>query len=135
MSVEEALYEAAVALVQARYPHGWGGAAAMRTRKGAILTSVAPDVIVAATELYIETGAICEAHKLNDPVTHSICVVRDDEHAAFKVLAPCGVCQERLFFWGEDVRAAVSTPDGALLFKPLKELQPYHWAKAYPDGF
>lgn len=131
MDIEQQLYQSAIELIEDRYPSGWGGAAAMYTESGQILTSVAPDVIVASTELCIETGAILEAHKLNTRVTHTICVVRDDGNAPFTILTPCGVCQERLFYWGEEVRAAVTTPSGELQYKTLKEIQPYHWYKAY----
>lgn len=75
MHIEQSLYNAAVELVKTRYPTEWGGAAAMYTEDGQILTSVAPEVINASTELCIETGAILEAHKLNTKVTHTICVV------------------------------------------------------------
>ncbi|AVR00913.1 cytidine deaminase [Oceanobacillus iheyensis] len=131
MDIEQQLYQSAIELIEDRYPSGWGGAAAMYTESGQILTSVSPDVIVASTELCIETGAILEAHKLNTRVTHTICVVREDENAPFTILTPCGVCQERLFYWGEEVRAAVTTPSGELQYKTLKEIQPYHWYKAY----
>lgn len=131
--MEQELYDSAVALIQKRYPSGWGGAAAMRTKGGRILTSTAPGVLIDQASLCIETGAILEAHKLNDPVTHTVCVVRDDEKSDFKVLTPCGICQERLFYWGEDVKAAVSTINGKLDFKKLKEIQPYHWSKAYKN--
>ena len=103
----------------------------MATENHGILTSVAPEVINASTELCIETGAILEAHKLNANITHSICVVRDSEQDGFKVLTPCGVCQERLFYWGSIVKAAVYTPDGSLHYKTLAEIQPYHWYNAY----
>lgn len=43
----------------------------MYTEDGKILTSVAPEVINAGTELCIETGAILEAHKLNTKITHT----------------------------------------------------------------
>ena len=75
---------------------------------------------------------MCDAHKYNKRVTHCICVVRDDETSPFKVLSPCGVCQERLRFWGEDVKVGVTTTDNLLTFVHLKELQPYHWTRAYP---
>ncbi|UOY89442.1 cytidine deaminase [Bacillus glycinifermentans] len=133
MNVEQTLYAAAVELINTRYPSGWGGAAAMYTEDGKILTSVAPEVINASTELCIETGAILEAHKLGTRITHSICVVRDDEHSGYKVLTPCGVCQERLFYWGPEVKAAVTVPDGGLVFKALKEIQPFHWSAAYQE--
>ncbi|WP_433747748.1 cytidine deaminase [Falsibacillus pallidus] len=133
MDIEQNLYQAAKELIVKRYPTGWGGAAAMYTNNGEILTSVAPDVINASTELCIETGAILEAHKFNTKITHSLCVVRDDTNEEFKVLTPCGVCQERLIYWGSDVKVAVSSNDEPLLFKTLEEVQPYHWSKAYKD--
>ncbi|RWZ58594.1 cytidine deaminase [Halobacillus fulvus] len=135
MNIEQQLFEEAVQLIENRYPSGWGGAAAMYTNDGTILTSVAPEVINASTELCIETGAILEAHKLNTKVTYSICVVRDDEEKPFKVLTPCGVCQERLFYWGGDVKVAVTTSgeNDPLMFKTLEDIQPYHWTRAYPD--
>ncbi|MBG9982018.1 cytidine deaminase [Aerococcaceae bacterium DSM 111020] len=131
MNIEEKLYQVATDLVKTRYPSGWGGAAAMFTNDGNILTSVAPEVINASTELCIETGAILEAHKLNTKVTHTICVVRENENANFTVLTPCGVCQERLYYWGENVKAAVTNEGGNLEYRELKEIQPYHWYKAY----
>lgn len=131
MTIEHRLYDAAVDLITRRYPDGWGEAAALYTTGGRILTSVAPEVLVASTELCMETGAICEAHKLAEGVTHSLCVVRDDSHMPFKILSPCGVCQERLWFWGDEVQVAISSNDEQLLFKPLKDIQPYHWSRAY----
>lgn len=117
MDIEQKLYQAAIELIEERYPSGWGGAAAMLTEDGQILTSVSPEVINASTELCIETGAILEAHKLNKKVTHSICVVREDENAEFMILSPCDVCQERLFYWGGDVKAAVTNPDSKIELK------------------
>lgn len=134
LDIEQKLYQAAKELIEKRYPTGWGGAAAMYTNDGEILTSVSPEVINASTELCIETGAILEAHKFNTKITHSICVVRDAENEDFKVLTPCGVCQERLFYWGRDVKVAVySNDEKPFLFKTLEEVQPYHWSKAYKD--
>jgi len=133
MTIEQRLFEAATDLIKSRYPNGWGGAAAMATDDGQILTSVAPEVMNASTELCIETGAILEAHKLNCRITHTMCVVRDDEQAPFKILTPCGVCQERLNYFGPDVLAAVTNSEQVLLFKSLQQLQPYHWSNAYPS--
>ena len=131
MNIEEQLYHAANELLNTRYPTGWGGAAALALEDGTILTSVAPEVINASTELCIETGAILEAHKWNKRVTHSICLARENEGARPKVLTPCGVCQERLFYWGEEVRVAVTKAESDLEFKALSIVQPYHWRKAY----
>ena len=131
MNVEKSLYEQAVEFIKMRYPTGWGGAAVLHTEDGRDLISVAPDVLNASTELCIETGAICEAHKFNAKVTHCICVVREDENSHFKVLSPCGICQERLRYWGESVRVGVTTDNGELKFVELKELMPYYWGNAY----
>lgn len=133
MTIEKQLYEEAVKFIQHRYPKGWGGAAAMYSKQGQIYISVAPEIINAGTALCIETGAILEAHKNEDVITHSICVVRDDEHSEFKILTPCGICQERLRYWGGDVKVAVTNPDSKLIYKPIKKLQPYHWSEAYDD--
>ncbi|MBX0358398.1 cytidine deaminase [Halobacillus sp. Nhm2S1] len=133
MNRERDLYEEAKALIQHRYPSGWGGAAALRLEGGTILTSVAPDVINDAVNLCMETGAILEAHKRNMKVTHSLCIARDDESSSFKVLSPCGVCQERLFYWGDEVKVAVTHPGDELMFKTLAEVQPYHWSRAYKE--
>ena len=111
-----------------------GGAAVIHTDDNRFLISVAIDVFNASAELCIETGAICEAHKWNVGVTHCICVVRDDEQSEFKVLTPCGICQERLRFWGEDVLVGVTTNDSSLKFVRLGELMPYYWGKAYDHG-
>lgn len=133
MTIEKQLYEEAVKFIQHRYPTGWGGAAAMYSKQGQIYISVSPEIINAGTTLCIETGAILEAHKNEDVITHSICVVRDDEHSDFKILTPCGICQERLRYWGGGVKVAVTNPESKLIYKPLKTLQPYHWSEAYDD--
>lgn len=133
MEIEQKLYEAVTLFIQKRYPTGWGGAAALYTEDGEILLSVAPEVNNAGVELCMETGAICEAHKWEKKVTHSLCVVRDNELARFQVLTPCGVCQERLFYWGEEVRCGVTNQGNELEFQPLKVIQPYYWYKAYQN--
>ena len=134
MNIEQTLYDTAVDFIKNRYPTGWGCAAVIHTDDDRYLISVAIDVFNASAELCIETGAICEAHKWNVGVTHCICVVRDDEQSEFKVLTPCGICQERLRFWGEDVLGGVTTNDSSLKFVRLGELMPYYWGKAYDHG-
>ena len=131
--IERDMYARAVALIEERYPTGWGGAAVLRAEDGRCFTSVALENANSSVLLCIEVGAMCEAHKYNVKATHCLCVVRDDEHGPFKVLSPCGVCQERLRYWGAEVKVGVTTPDGALRFVPLRELQPYHWTAAYSE--
>ena len=128
MNIEQTLYTSACELIEARYPRGWGGAAAIRTESGKILTSVAPDVKKHALNLCMEVGAILEAHKRNEKVTHTLCICRENETVPFVVLTPCGVCQERLTHWGGDVLAAVTNPENKLVFRSIRELQPYHWS-------
>ena len=130
--IENEMYRRAVELIEARYPVGWGGAGVVYTSAGNYFTSVCLETFNASVELCIETGAMLEATKFNEKITHCMCLVRDDENSPYKVLSPCGICQERLRYWGEDVQVAVTTEGDGLKFVTLKELQPYHWSKAYP---
>ena len=130
--IEKEMYRQAVALINTRYPVGWGGAGVVHTAKGHYFTSVCNDTANASANLCIETGAMLEAHKFNERVTHCMCLVRENENAPYQVLSPCGICQERLSFWGREVQVAVTTEDDSLLFVPLGQLQPYHWTRAYP---
>ena len=130
--IETEMYRRAIEFIPKRYPKGWGGVAIIHTEDDQYLSSVAIETANSSVILCIETGAMAEAHKLNVKITHCLCVVRDDETMPFKTLSPCGVCQERLRFWGTDVMVGVTTPDNSLKFVPLKELQPYHWTNAFP---
>ena len=132
LRIENRMSALATELIRRRYPKGWGGAALVHTAQGHDFTSVALESANSSVLLCIEVGAMCEAHKCNERVTHCLCVVRDDESAPFKTLTPCGVCQERLRYWGTDVQVGVSTRDNSLLFVPLRVLQPHHWSAAYP---
>ena len=133
MKLDSKLVEAAKTFVQSRFPkEEWAGAAAMYTEDGQILISTAPETVNSSVELCHETGAICEAHKLNKRITASVCVSRD-EKGLFQILTPCGVCQERLLFWGHNVEAAVPTDSDSTIWqmKTLKELQPYYWRNPF----
>lgn len=131
LNIENEMYYRAVELINKRYPKGWGGAGVVYTSNGNYFTSVSNDAINASAILCIETGAILEAHKYNEKITHCMCVIRESEESTYKVLTPCGICQERLRYWGEDVLVAVSNEEKLIKFVPLKELQPYHWSKVY----
>lgn len=103
--IEDELYRSAAELIKQRFPSGWGGAAAMRLEcrddtPARIVTSVAIETPNASASLCIETGAMCEAMKRNQRITHTICLVRDNENSPLIVLSPCGICQERLRYWG-----------------------------------
>lgn len=130
--IQQKMADLAQELIEKRYPVGWGGAAVIRTAADHYFTSVAIETANSSAILCIEVGAMCEAHKVNEKVTHCLCLVRDDETSPYKVLSPCGICQERLRYWGGDVQVGVTTASGGLKFVTLDELQPYHWSEAYP---
>ena len=132
--IEQEMYRRAIEFIPIRYPKGWGGVAIVHSKDNQYFTSISIEIANSGVDLCIEVGAMCEAHKYNVLVTHCLCVVRDDENSPFKILTPCGVCQERLRFWGVDVKVGVTTSDNVLRFVTLNELQPYHWTNAYqPD--
>lgn len=135
MGVDERLVQAAVELIVRRFEPGvWRGAAAMYTFEGSLLTSTFVSPPNASADLCYETGAICEAHKLGERVTASVCVVLDPAGERF-ILTPCGICQERLFAFGPDVEVGVPDPDdpSRWLSKALRETQPYYWRKVFQE--
>lgn len=108
MNIEETMYIRLKEFIENRYPKGWGGGAIMKTEQGSYLISVALESANAGAGLCMETGAMCEAQKLKENITHSLCLTRDDENAPFKVLTPCGICQERLLYWGGQVLVGIT---------------------------
>ncbi len=128
-NIENEMLNIAVEFLNRRFGNRAGGVAVMRTESGEYLTSVSPDVPNASVELCAETGAICDAHKLNVRVTHSLCLMRDTDNGEPKILTPCGVCQERLFYWGGNVLCAITNPENHVIFKTLSEIQPFYWLK------
>ena len=131
--VEQKMFDLAVEQINKRYLKGWGGAGVIRTEDDSYFTSIWLDTINESVSICIETGAMCEAHKHDKRVTHSLCVQRDDENSEYEITSPCGVCQERLRFWGDDVMVGVTTAENILKFVPLPELQPYHWTMSEPS--
>lgn len=61
----------------------------------------------AVISLCAETGPICEACSLGKRVVALICVSGRSSDGDSFVLAPCGVCQERLALWGPDAEVGV----------------------------
>jgi cytidine deaminase len=134
VAVDSELVEAAIELVRERFgDEAWAGAAAVRLDDGAIVTSTAPDSLNDSVALCHETGALCEAFKLGKRVVASVCVTLDPE-GRFLVLAPCGVCQERLFLYGPDVEVGVGQLDGSWQSTSLAQLQPHYWRNVLPEG-
>jgi len=134
--LDQELFDAAVAQLERRWPADEpGGAAAMYLDNGQIVTSVGLDNLNGGVTLCGETGAICQAYTLDRRVTASVYVYRETGGEP-KVLAPCGICQERLAIWGPDVQVAVPDPDAPAGWsaRTLAEVHPYYWAKAFADG-
>ena len=132
-ALDQRLVDAAIAMATKQWPTGEGGAAAAYTSTGRILTSVFVDSPLDSARLCHETGAICEAHRLDEAITASVCVHRESGDAPFLILPPCGLCVERLSFWGRAVQVAVpiAASSGAWAAKRLDELQPFCWWEAW----
>ncbi|GAB2755256.1 hypothetical protein GCM10027174_33620 [Salinifilum aidingensis] len=83
-----------------------------------------------------ETGAICQAYTLGVPVTASVFVSKWEGASSFSVLAPCGMCRERLALWGPDVQVGVADPESASGWsaRTLRELNPFYWGEHFADG-
>ena len=100
------LYVAAVNFLNSRFPgESWEGAAAMYTENGRILISTAPDSLNQGVSLCHETGALCEAYKLNERVTASICVVRDPQ-GDIRILSLWNLSGEAIPIWGQRRRGS-----------------------------
>jgi cytidine deaminase len=129
MRLDQRLVDAAIEQARARFPEGCGGAAALYVGDGRILTSVCFDTPNESANLCHETGAICEANRLRLPVTASVCVSRESHTAPFVILAPCGICQERLAVWGMNVEVAVPAQDDVTQWraKSLRDVHPFYW--------
>jgi cytidine deaminase len=135
MRIDQLLVDAAIAQARARFPQGCAGAAALYTSDGRILTSVCLDTPNESANLCHETGAICEAYRLDLHVTASVCVSRSTPTDPFIILSPCGICQERLATWGLEVEVAVPSPTDPTQWqaKALRVVQPFYWHNAFDD--
>lgn len=135
MKLDQNLYQHALDFLKKRFgDEAWRGVAAMYTEDGSVLLSTAPDVENESVSLCHETGAICEAFKLNKKITASICISQDDQ-GNIVVLTPCGICQERLYSYGGRVEVAVPVNKSATEWnvKTLEEVQPYYWRKPFME--
>ncbi len=136
MPLDQPLVDAAIQQALARFPEGYAGAAAVRTESGEVLTSVCFDAPNSGASLCHEAGAYCEANRIKDRVVASVCVSRSEPGRPFLILAPCGICQERLALWGSEVEVAVAIPGqpGEWQTKRLSEIQPHYWRNAVTDA-
>ena len=61
------------------------------------------------------------------------CVSRLSGAHPIVILTPCGICQERLFHWGDQVEVAEPDPADPTrwMTKTLREIQPYYWVNVF----
>jgi cytidine deaminase len=133
MHLDQRLVDAAIDFTNTRFPgEAYEGAAAMYTADGDILISTALDVANDSVAICHETGAFCEAYAKNKRITATVCVTRDEE-GRFLILGLCGVCQERMWYWGGDVEVAVPLEDDNTKWRSvmLKEMDPFYWRKPF----
>ncbi|XNY99821.1 cytidine deaminase [Micrococcus luteus] len=128
-----ALVGACRGLLERRPPGEAGGAAAMLTASGMILLGSAPDALNPAVELCHETEPYCAAYRLGESIVATVCLYRDLDETV-RVLAPCGVCQERLATHGPEVLAAVPKGKGMTVeWVALRDLMPHYWLTVFED--
>ncbi len=125
--IGQKMYKTACDFLIERYKSGQGAVGIVRTADDYYYTSVWNETVNSAVDLCAETGAILEAHKFDKKITHCMCVVKQENSDFMEIISPCGVCQERLFYFGETVKCAVTNKENKIIFKLLKELQPYYW--------
>lgn len=133
MPLDQRLVDAAIEQLRARFPDADGIAAAMYTDDGAIVTGVAFQPEWGGGGLCAEAGPLCEAHRHRRRITATVCVARLGPDAPIVILTPCGICQERLFHWGDAVEVAVPDPADPTRWRArrLRDIQPYYWVDAY----
>jgi cytidine deaminase len=131
--VDQLLVQSAIDFVKERFPSGIEGAAAVYLEDGEILISTAPLVENEAVALCHEVGTICEAYKLNKKIVATVCVSRDEK--GFHILTPCGVCQERLWSFGEDLDCAVPQTSDSTKWQSVKlsQLSPHYWRRPFME--
>ena len=136
MKVDDRLVNACKDFINKRFPNSQEieGAAAIYTEDGEIIISTAPEVFNSGAGLCHETGAICDAYKLDKKIMASVCVSKEKD-GSYVILTPCGICQERLYHWGGDVEVGVPRENDISQYesKKLNEVQPYYWAKPFID--
>ncbi|MFA6554185.1 MAG: cytidine deaminase [Candidatus Paceibacterota bacterium] len=130
MNVDQNLVDAAIKLLKSKFPIGSGGAAAMYTKSGKVLTSIGiEDSPNDSVNLCYETGCILEALKLGEEIVATVCVYRETTNSPILILTPCGICQERLRIWSGGIFAAVPQKGDSSKWesRTLDELEPYYW--------
>jgi cytidine deaminase len=137
VNLDQRLVDAAIDQMNRRWPgKEQAVAAAVYLDDGQILTSVGLDNLNAGANLCAETGAICQACTLGGQITASVCVSRETGRNGVFILAPCGICQERLALWGPDVQVGIagSASTCGWTARTLLEVNPFYWGAQFADG-
>lgn len=121
--IYDRLFKAASTELQ-RLPDG-EVAAAMLLSDGSVVTGISVPAAVDGAQLCAETGPICEAHRRGVRPTHSM-ALKQFEGKPSLLEGACGICQERLAFWGLD---NVSLAVEGRQFKTIREMRPHYWNK------
>ena len=133
LHLDQCLIDAAIDFVERRFPDElWAGAAAMYADDGEILISTALEVVNESVALCHEVGAMCEAYAKDKKIIATVCVSRAPD-GRFIILPACGVCQERLWYWGDAVEVAVPLDEDASKWRAvtLGEMGPHYWRKQF----
>jgi cytidine deaminase len=133
LHLDQRLIDAAIAFVERRFPgEPWAGAAAMYAEDGEILISTALEVVNESVTLCHEVGAMCEAYAKEKKIVATVCVSRAED-GRFVILPACGVCQERLWYWGGHIEVAVPLDDDSAKWKSvtLAAMGPHYWRKQF----
>jgi cytidine deaminase len=135
MRLDQRLVDAAIEYTEQRFPGiPYEGCAAMYTEDGDILISTALEVFNDSVALCHEVGAMCEAHAKRKQITATVCVSREPDGQIIIIGGLCGVCMERMWYWGGEVEIAVPLDDDNTKWRAvkLKDAQPYYWRKYLP---
>lgn len=126
MNVDQKLYDAALDLLS---QHLDSAAAACYLEDGSIITGISTEAHHAQVCLCAETGPLCEAQKARKKIVASICLSNSSSLGRIAINPPCGICQERLFWFGGGVQIGVPKKDDVTTWDsiPLSELQPHWW--------
>ena len=127
MKSNENIVEEALNFLNVRYIDSDGGVAVMQTNSGRLLSSTYGESLSDTSGLCHETGCICDAFKYDEKIITSVCVIKRGNKILF--LPPCGVCQERLLIWGDQIDIIIPKKSNSAEWNvvKLKELQPYFW--------
>jgi cytidine deaminase len=132
--VDEKLYSAALDLLHRKRDLNSLEvvAAAAYLESGEILLGSHFEGTCDAACLCAETGPICEANTRGQKLVASICLLQEKPGGPIIVLAPCGICQERLRVFGPDVQVAVALAHSPTSYKStsLSTLSTAHWTDA-----